>query len=349
MKKMLILMIGLLVLLPGCRKQVQPAEEAASPAVPQETQTAVPEEPLRIDTLRVELSKSGLDSQTLMAAVKELPELLEGYFAQTDVEVGTVKVTVGASQADTARALADGSVWLGFLTADALLGYGGEAEILLADAREAPDGALVSGTASVICAAPTEYGRQLAARAESGSPLTWTELDKARWGVLQAGSLAGYRSLDLWLADQYEGNRLAELSRVTVYDSDEELLRAAAAGEIDALVLRADAREELAEAWALADTRTDAGGMQGFGRTESIWQEVPVLAETEPLYSQVAAVAPLEQLTDGRFSAALEHVMEQLAREAPERMLTFGAVGFSAVERAALDPTRRLVTIEAAH
>ena len=336
----LLVMMLIVMVLVGCQK-----EEGTEPVVVPEP--PVEEGPLEIETLTVEISKGGLDAETLMAAVKALPELLERYFAETDVKIGSVKVTVGASPADTAKALAEGCIQLGFLPAESFLSYGGEGAALFADAQKTALGELEVGTSALICAAPTEYGRQLANRAGSGKPLSWIELENARWGVLETASLGGYRCFDLWLADEYEGNRITDLPHVTMYNSYEELFRAAAAEEIDALVVRDDAREDIAAAWTLDMTRSDESGMHGFDRTEDIWKEVPVLEVTETLYSQLAAVAAgAEELTDERFISALESVLGQMAEEEPKQMAAFGAPHFAAVTDEELDPMRRLVTIE---
>lgn len=344
-KKSVLLLLILLLVLSGCRKREPEPEAPVVPEQPPVTdQTETEQSALR--EIHVEISRNGLSPQQLADAVKTLPELLKTCLQEAGAEVETVKVTVGTSAAATAQTLAAGNIELAFLPVEAFLLYGGEAVALYADGYEAKGGS-AEGASSLICAAPTEYGAQLAQRADSDNSLSWEELERARWGVLAKDSLNGYRSLDLWLADNYEGNRLTELPDVTVYESYEALLRAAAAEEIDAFVIRNDVRTEAAEAWMLDLDRTNDYGVRGFGRTESVWDEVPVLAVTESVYSVVAAVAPSEQLTDGAFETALGQTLERLAQEHPEFMLAFGARQFTAVENEQLNPMRRLITIEA--
>lgn len=291
-KRLPLLLLALaLALLAGCQKQEKPVELPAEEPV---------EEPLRIETLRVEISKNGLDTQTLMAAVKELPDLLEEAFAKTDVEVDSVKVTVGASPADTAKALSEGRIDLGFLPAEGYLTYGGGANVLLAD----------EGTTGRLYAVPTAYGKQLSARADGGTALSWTELANARWGVLETA----HDCLDLWLAEEYEGRTLADLPDVTAFDSTGNLLQAAAGEEIDLLVC-----------------------------VDALQEELPLLVETGTLYSHLAAAAP--ELTDRRFAVALETVLDCVGEEAPERMTLFGAVHFTAVTDDELASTRRLLEL----
>lgn len=304
----------------------------------------VEEQPVALEELRVELTRGDLDADRLAAAVQELPGLLKDLFSKTEIEVGKITLTVSTSPAATAQALAEGSVDLAFLPADIYLLYDSGAKALFADAYDVDGSYVRAGTRALICAAPTAYGGRLDERAASGKPLSWSELDHARWGVLEEASLGGYRCFDLWLADHYGGNRLEDLSDVTVYDSYEALFRAAAAGEIDALAIRDDARTEVAEVWTLNADKTARGGMRGFERGEGIWVEVPVLDVTDFLYSTVAAVSP--ELAEGAFSAALEKVLLDMSEDAPEEMLVLGAARFAPVEEEQLNPQRRLLAME---
>ena len=369
MKKLsLLLALLLLVTAAGCRKQKDPPEVEQPPV--EELEDPVPQGPLQLETLRLEITRYEGDTALVLRAARELPDLLQRYFAEaeTPVEIGKVRVTVGSSAAATAQSLVQGGIDLAFLPAETFALSGG-GRVLLGnapqpvirpngDSRDAADwngenayavghGAWDGGTASLICAAPTEYGRQLANRAESGTGLTWKELDNARWGVLAADSDGGYRCADLYLADNYEGDRISDLSDVTVYESYEELLRAAAAEMVDVIVIRADARMDAAKAWTLELGRADQSGMAGFGRVEPVWEEVRCIAVTETLYTTVAAAAPERtELAGEEFSAALTEVLERLYDEEPELMGALGSAHFAPVEDGDLDALRRTLTIE---
>ena len=132
---------------------------------------------------------------------------------------------------------------------------------------------------------------------------------------------------------------------MTVYDSYEDLLRAAAAESVDILVLRKDARVDVASAWMQDLGRTDETGLLGFGRNRPVWEEVRCLAITEPLYTTVAASTP--ELNDSAvFNDILEDVLYQLYLDEPELMGTLGSARFAPLEDEALDPLRRVLTIE---
>ena len=110
-----------------------------------------------------------------------------------------------------------------------------------------------------------------------------------------------------------------------------------------ALTIRDDARTDAAEVWTLDNTRTGAGGVRGYGRTESIWDELPVLDVTETLYTTVAAVRP--ELAENGFAPALERVLQRMSEEQPELMVVLGAQCFAPVTDAELNPTRRLAAL----
>jgi phosphonate transport system substrate-binding protein len=301
-KKTLLAALLILALLTGCGQK--PAEEAAS--APDQAEEPTVETPLQLDTLAVELSRSGQTTQQLAAAVQELPDLLAAYFADAGVEVGAVTVTVGAA-ADTAQSLAAGNIDLAFLPAEALLVYGEGAFPLLADS----DASGTAGTTAALSATDTAYGAQLAARVDNGPGLSWEELQNAKWGVVSEAA----DCLNLWLADNYEGNRLSDLDQVTEYETADALL--ADATELDILVRLVPVEDGLAG-----------------------------LAVTETLYQTLAAVTPnREELSDPRFQTALDQVLSRLAIEEPERMAVFGADHFAPVTDDQLDADRRWLTM----
>lgn len=317
MKKIsLLLALALLLGLTACGRKEPEMEAPPAEAAP-----------LRLETLAVEISKGDLGTQQLTAAVKELPEVLRDYLADTGaVEIGEVGVTVGSSSAATAQTLAEGRIDLAFLPAEAFLRYGGEAVPLLADAqRPQSDGDLqTAGETAMICAAASPYGGQLSARSTGGSALTWEELANARWGISKAGE--AYSCFDLWLSANFDA-RAVDLPQAALYEDDAGLLAAALAGEVDALAIRR-------EGWAQAAD----GGME---------EALPMLAETEALCSQLAAVPPeREELAREQFAAALEQVLRRLGEERPELMEALGAPRFSAVEDGDLDSARRLLALD---
>lgn len=358
MKRVFLLMTTiLLILLPlGCT----PASQENVPP----DQAAEPTEPLHLSSLSIELQRDGQDAQQLLDAMNILPDQLQTALASYHVEVDEITMTVGSSHAATIQALESGSIDLAFLSAEVLAqqtttavplalsgplfwDQGEDRSAWNQPPQEAP---LVPGYRALICAAPSEYGVNLSQK----DIWTWEELDRARWGVLPEDSMLGYRALDLWLADHYEGNTISDLSQVTVYDSFAAILRAAADGSVDLFPMNESQREDWAEAWSLPQDETDSRGNAGFGRPGSIWEEVSVLGLTDWFYDMAAAAAPARsELSDPQFAQALSQAVRDLGTLADfdreTRLLAlaaFGEYSYAPAQAGALDATRRLLTIE---
>ena len=291
------------LLLPGC------GTAGGDPGSASSSQEA----PVVIETLALELPAGG-DTQAAQAFADSLPEAM----AALGVEIGRVALSFSPSPAAAAQALAEGGVDLAFLPVeDFLAGGGGQAVLAdgeplpLSEERDAaPDltvPALAPGERAEIVTADTDYGRRLAARTDP----SWEELSHARWGVLGEESRAGYRCLDLWLCDHYEDNGIRDLPQVTVYGDWDALLQAAEAGDIDALPLKPGLRPE----------------------------GLSLLAETEAIVTQVAAVREDEALQSRAFALALEAAVSRLPEAQREALL--GAKDFVSLQASGLDATRR--------
>jgi phosphonate transport system substrate-binding protein len=291
-------------------------------------------EPPRLEELRVEVSKTDGNLEALAAALPTLPEQLRGALHAQGVTVDRVRVTVGSSCAATCDALKAGGVDVAFLPADAFAASTGGTAIL-ADARtfqgvdsDQPvdwnghySGSVRdAGTRALICVSSTDYGRSLASRAAP----TWDELNHARWGVLSADSLGGYRCAELWLEDHYEGNGLSDLSSVTTYPSPEALLTAAQKGEIDVFSIGTDQRTDF----------PDAG----------IFSRTGVLAVTDRLYSCVAAAGNTELEKNRDFAPALAAAVRQICAENGAMTPVFGTDSFTVIRNSDLDGLRRLLS-----
>ena len=289
-----------LALLPACGQGNDPEPSVQEPPAQENAQR---------ETLQLELTRSAADEDTLMQALRTLPELLPAALAEQGVAVGRVETTVGASPAASAQALNDGSVDLAVLPGTVFAELGGEAVPLLTAAETAD--AETGGRRMLLLAGPTEYGRQLSARAASGTPLTWDELDRAAWSVT-GGEERGMVSV--WLADRYDGNTLSDLSRVTYAETDGD-------GESTADVLAVP-----------ADTREGTDGAIG---------------ETEPYYSVILAARPDDGgLITDQFRAALAAALAQVCgQDASVRDALGGGALTALVEDDALNAMRRLATL----
>lgn len=358
--KRVILLLALALLLTGCSRQTDsplPAEEPQNTEAPDGLQPVSEDDPLELDILRIEISRGGLASDRLMEAARKLPELLQDALASNSIHTGAVQVTIGSSPAATVQALNEGSVDLAILPAEGFAGQETEAAVLLASG---PGGEGVplwveskTGFQTTLWTTPTDYGRNLASRVgKEGDLPTWDELNRARWGL--PDSLTSRRAVDLWLADNYEGNTTADLSRVTVYEDFEQLFRAAEAGKLDVF----PGEHRALSAW-------DEEG------AEHLREELFSLGQTEWFYDAVLAVSPQrEDLSDPALNLR-DPLMFTLTRLCfydgtqtyPDRTPLFDGEGYdretlalcrdvfgpylySWAENEDLDATRRLLTLE---
>jgi len=351
-KVMAVLAAAILILLAGCGQQ---EGEASAPA------SSSAGEPLRQETMTVEFAPSGADPTALMAAAGRISEKLKDALARSGVEVGEVHISMGASQAATAQAVAQGGVDLAFLPdALTLAEFGDGADALFSRAYDTPSctgtnpadwngtdhathwtGTESAGRRLLICAGPSEYGKNLAARVNEGKTLSWDELNHAKWGLI-GGSADDMVSL--WLADHYEGSTLSDLDSTAYYEGYDEALRALAAGEVDIIPLAADLRIDYAEQWTMDHSRTGDNGGSGLGRTEPIWDEVNVIGITEPLYAATVAAAPTSPWAGEPYSSALLAALDSLAGDGDLQALS-AADRFAALNSGALDAVRRMAAL----
>lgn len=105
MKRLLLFLLILTLALPLASCGFGPAE-----APPE------PEGPLQLESLSVEVSRSGLSSEALAQAVRDLPEALKDTLAAQGVEAETVTASVGSSPEATAQAVSEGGVDVAFLS-----------------------------------------------------------------------------------------------------------------------------------------------------------------------------------------------------------------------------------------
>jgi len=358
MKRLLIYVLCIALLLctlSGCGKKPSSSNEPAPPSAPSSAPEETSPQSLHLDALTLEIPRDyAAEDAALLSAAVQLPKLLIPALADAGAEVDAVTVTVGASASATCQALSRGTVSLAFLPAENYLEAGGGSTVILADAGESGSAGnwleALPGRSVQLCAGPSAYGRSLTKRAQSGNPLTWTELDHARWGVLEAGSDLGWRYPSLWLSDHYDGLILEDLRQVTVYQSFDALLRAAAQEEIDLFPMPTTTLTEQASAWTLEANRTDEAGHSGFGRELPMKEEITALASTERIPSSLAVVQQTDVLTGDAFVSALAQALNTLSQtdEGRQMLSVLGAAHYVPADDTVLEPLRRILTMEGA-
>ncbi|MEA4942445.1 MAG: PhnD/SsuA/transferrin family substrate-binding protein [Oscillibacter sp.] len=345
MRKTAFVLAALLLLsgLSACGQETVPTSSSSTPS----------SEPLKLEILRLELTrKEDFSVSALMYAVQALPDALKSALADQGVEVEKVEVTVGASPAATAQALDEGGIDLAVLPGKSFAELGGDAVPLLTTyARTAlPDSGnaadwlgvetswsdkAAGGQRMLILAGPSDYGRQLAARAASGAPLTWDELDRAAWLVEPDEK----DMVSVWLADNYEGNTLSDLSNLSyssfTNDSGYSLLPSLADGSADVAVIQADKRIDYGDAW-----QTE------LNRPAGIFEETTVFGVTEKYYETILAARPGDEILDGeRFRSALAEALNEVSCVQGDITAALGGVFSVPLDDDDLDGMRRLATL----
>ena len=250
------------------------------------------------------------DADVIITGTKNLPELVKAEMAKLGYEIGEVEISVGTSYEATGEAMCAGSIDIGWLPGGtyAIYSQAQEVDVILTATRaglsnDSTDPKTWNGDAnktlptdeqvtfyrSLIYAAPTEYGKQLAAKVNAGEKLTWEELDKATWAVGNTSSSAGYIYPTMWLMENYEGKKISDLSNVVQLGYADAFAQAAAE-QVDVIVCYADGRRDYENAWNIPTDSADATGKAGMGRTDSIWNELNVIGVTEGIYNDTVAI-----------------------------------------------------------
>ena len=250
------------------------------------------------------------DADVIITGTKNLPELVKAEMAKLGYEIGEVEISVGTSYEATGEAMCAGAIDIGWLPGGtyAIYSQAKEVDVVLTATRaglsnDSTDPKTWNGDAnktlptdeqvtfyrSLIYAAPTEYGKQLAAKVNAGETLTWEELDKATWAVGNTSSSAGYIYPTMWLMANYDGKKVSDLSNVVQLGYADAFAQAAAE-QVDIIVCYADGRRDYEAAWNTATDSADSTGKAGMGRTDSIWNELNVIGVTEGIYNDTVAI-----------------------------------------------------------
>ena len=326
MKKILALILAMVLVLSlaACgAKEEAPATEAPAAEAPAaaETEAARP----HFEKLTLEFVPSK-DADVIIAGTANLPELVKAEMAKLGYDIDEVEITVGTNYDATGEAMSAGTIDIGWLPGGTYALYSDDTEVILTATRNGlsndstnpadwngeanktlKDGPQVTFYRSLIYAAPTEYGKQLAAKVNAGEKLTWEDLDGATWAVQKTSSSAGYIYPTLWLMENYD-KKISDLSNVMPLDSGYgTAFSYAAAEQVDIIVCYADGRNDYEASWNLPVDQQDETGKQGMGRNDSIWNELNVIGVTEGIYNDTVAISKESQFYTPELKEALQN------------------------------------------
>ena len=286
-----------------------------------------------IDTLRFQFVPSR-DPGEIITGTKDLGQLVIDEMANRGYTIGNVEITVSDSYEAAGESLSAGSIDVAWLPGGTYALYSNETEVILTATRnglsndsENPadwngqanatqkNGPQVTYYRALIYATPSAYGKELAAKVNGGEELTWEDLDKAKWAVMNVSSSAGYIYPTMWL-DQHYGKKITDLSNVTTLDGYMAAFSQAAAESVDVIVCYADGRNDYEGSWNLPTDQQDATGHQGLGRVNggSIWDELNVIGVTEGIYNDTVAVTKANpDIYNDEFKTALQDSLIAIA------------------------------------
>ncbi len=321
----------------------------------------------KLDTLTFQFVPSK-DADVIITGTANLPELVKAEMAKLGYEIGEVEISVGTSYEATGEAMCAGSIDVGWLPGGtyAIYSQAKEVDVILTATRaglsnDSEDPATWNGDAnktlptdqqvtfyrSLVYAAPTEYGKELAAKVNAGEKLTWEELDKATWAVGNTSSSAGYIYPTMWLMENYDGKKISDLSNVVQLGYADAFAQAAAE-QVDIIVCYADGRRDYEAAWNTATDSADATGKAGMGRTDSIWNELNVIGVTDGIYNDTVAVTTAKpEIYNPEFINALQTALINIinTEEGQAIFSVYSHTGYALATDADYDGARTALTV----
>lgn len=285
-------------------------------------------ETVAMDKLELQFVPSK-DADVIITGTANLPDLLKAALLEEGYDVGEINITVGTNYNATGEAMAAGTVDIGWLPGGTYALFSDEVDVVLTATRDGlsndsedpstwngdanktlPTDEQVTFYRALIYAAPSAYGKELAAKVNAGETLTWEELDAANWAVLSNSSSAGYIYPTLWLMDHYDGKKITDLSSVLQLSGYGEAFAQAAAEAVDIIVCYADGRRDYEDAWNIATDSADETGKAGMGREDSIWNELNVIGVTPGIYNDTVAITKAkEDIYNPEFIAAIQNAL----------------------------------------
>ncbi len=323
-------------------------------------------ETVKMDELTFQFVPSK-DADVIITGTANLPALVKAEMAKLGYDIGEVKISVSTSYEACGEAMAAGAIDIGWLPGGtyAIFSQNKEVDVILTATRDglsndSTDPATWNGDAnktlptdqqvtfyrSLIYAAPTEYGKTLAAKVNAGEKLTWEELDKATWAVGNTSSSAGYIYPTLWLMENYD-KKVSDLSNVVQLGYADAFAQAAAE-QVDIIVCYADGRRDYEAAWNTASDSKDATGKAGMGRTDSIWNELNVIGVTAGIYNDTVAVTTANpEIYNPEFMTALQTALINIinTEEGKAIFSVYSHAGYAIATDADYDSARAALTV----
>lgn len=274
---------------------------------------------IEIDELTVGFVPSR-DPDEIYVATEPLEQLLINELAEHGYDVNEVDITVGTSYEAVGEAMSAGTLDVGFLPGGTYVLYDDGAEVILTSTRAGlnndsddpvdwnenkptePTDEQVTYYRSILIAGPSEKGRELADKVNSGEDLTWEDVNSASWSVMNSSSSAGYIYPTIWLQENFDQS-LTDLNQIAQADSYANSFVRLAAEEVDLVVVYADARRDYEDLW-----------VGDYNREADIWDETDVVGVTPGIYNDTISVSSTSEIMDDSLKEALQQAFINIAQ-----------------------------------
>lgn len=307
------------MLLGACGNDEEGAEETAEETDGADENGVAGEDMIEIDEISVGFVPSR-DPDEIYVATEPLEDLLIAELAEHGYDVGEVEITVGTNYEAVGEAMSAGTLDVGFLPGGTYVLYDDSAEVILTSTRAGlnndsdnpadwNENKPTEGTdeqvtyyRSILIAGPSEKGRELADKINSGEELTWEDVDSASWSVMNSSSSAGYIYPTIWLQENF-GQSLTDLSQIVQADSYANSFARLAAEQVDLIVAYADARRDYVDIWE-----------EDFGAENDIWEDTDVVGVTPGIYNDTISVSQFSEIMDDDLIEALQQSFINIAQ-----------------------------------
>lgn len=366
MKKMLsILMAGTVSvgLLAGCGGSAATgASTAGSSAAPSSEGSADPSQTSGGDTAQTTAKTANKkidklviafvpsrEPDEIITATEPLKGMLTTELAKEGYDVGEVDITVGTNYEAVGEALSAGTADVGLIPGGTYVLYDDGCDVLLTATRDglsidsdnakdwndqAPTEASneqVTNYRALMIAGPSEKGKALAAKVNSGQALTWDDVSGANWSVMGSSSPAGYIYPSIWLQQEF-GKSILDLPHAVQSDSYGSAFARLASGQVDVLCTYADARRDYADKWG-----------SEYGMKDSIWDDTGVIGVTPAIYNDTISVSKTSPIMDDAFKAALSKAFINIGNteEGKKVISIYGHNGYQPAKSSDYDNERK--------
>lgn len=300
-----------------------------------------------LDKLTVQFVPSR-DPDEIITVTEPLKAMLKDELAKEGYDVENVDISVGTSYEATGEAMSAGTVDVGFIPGGTFVTYDDGVDVILTatrdglsvesdDPKEWNDNAPIENVddqvtfyRALVLAGPSEKGKALAEKVNSGQDLTWEELDELNWAIMGPTSSAGYLYPSLWMNDKFN-HTISDLSSAVQADSYASSFSRLATGQVDALVTYADARLDYADQW------------QGeFGGANDIFEDVQVIGVTDKIMNDTISVSKTSEKMTPEFIEALQNAFINIGKteEGKEVIAIYTHKGYEKANSADYDAER---------